>query len=54
MSSDDRKPGIHVAWTTVTYRSVALMILAGALVFFALRLRLTFPQFTENSVKAGE
>ena len=28
MSSDNRKPGIHVAWTTVTYRSIALLILA--------------------------
>ena len=50
MSSDNRKPGIHVAWTTVTYRSLALLTLAvvGAL-FIAFRL--AFPQFTENSVK---
>ena len=47
----NRKPGIHVAWTTVTYRSVALLILAGAAVFF-IAMRFAFPQFTQNSVKA--
>lgn len=52
MSEPIRKPGIHIAWTTVTYRSVALMILAGALVFFA-AVRFTFPQFTESSLKAA-
>ena len=51
MSSQTRKPGIHIAWKTVTYRSVALLILAGAAVCFV-AMRLTFPQFTENSVKA--
>lgn len=50
MSSNDRKPGLHIAWTTVTYRSVALMILAvlggfGAFMWF------TFPQFTGNAIK---
>jgi hypothetical protein len=50
VSSDDRKPGIHVAWTTVTYRSLALLIL-GIVVIFCVGLRLAFPQFTENSVK---
>ena len=53
MSSDNRKPGIHVAWTTVTYRSVVLMVGAGIAVFLIF-VRLTFPQFTENSMKAGE
>ena len=53
MSSDNRKPGIHVAWTTVTYRSVALLILAGV-VIFCIAMRFAFPQFTQNSVKAGE
>ncbi len=52
MSSPTRKPGIHIAWTTVTYRSVALLILAGAAVFL-IAIRLTFPQFTENSLKAA-
>jgi hypothetical protein len=51
VSSPIRKPGIHIAWTTVTYRSVALLIVAGAAVFF-IAVRFTFPQFTENSLKA--
>jgi len=53
VSSDNRKPGIHVAWTTITYRSVALLVIAVAVVFF-IAMRVAFPQFTENSVKAGE
>ena len=52
MSSNDRKPGIHVAWTTVTYRSVALLILAGLAVFFV-AVRAAFPQFTDNSLKSA-
>ena len=52
MSSANRKPGIHVAWTTITYRSVALLILAVAAVLF-IAMRVAFPQFTENSVKKG-
>ena len=51
MSSQTRKPGIHIAWKTVTYRSVALLCVAGAAVFFV-ALRLSFPQFTESSIKA--
>jgi hypothetical protein len=53
VSSANRKSGIHVAWTTVTYRSVALLIMAALAVFFIV-LRVAFPQFTENSLKAGE
>jgi hypothetical protein len=53
VSSDDRKPGIHVAWTTITYRSVFLLILAAATILFV-AMRMAFPQFTQNSVKAGE
>jgi hypothetical protein len=52
VSSQTRKPGIHVAWTTVTYRSVALMILAGAAIFFG-AMKIAFPQFTDNSIKAA-
>jgi quercetin dioxygenase-like cupin family protein len=52
VSSQTRKPGIHIAWKTVTYRSVALLILAGVMVCF-IAMRLTFPQFTENSIKAA-
>jgi quercetin dioxygenase-like cupin family protein len=50
VSSPNRKPGIHVAWTTVTYRSVALMLLAGAAVFF-IAIKAAFPQFTEASLR---
>jgi len=52
VSSQTRKPSLHVAWKTVTYRSVALLILAGAVVFLV-AIRLTFPQFAENSMKAA-
>jgi len=54
VSSDDRKPGIHVAWTTVTYRSMALLILAGVIIFLV-AVRVAFPTFSENTVKkAGD
>ena len=53
MSSNNRKPGIHVAWTTVTYRSVALLILAIAAVFF-IAMRVAFPQFTQNTIQAAD
>jgi len=52
VSSNDRKPGIHVAWTTVTYRSVALLILAVLAVFF-FAMHAAFPQFTDNSLKSA-
>ncbi|HEY6769375.1 MAG TPA: hypothetical protein VI386_31920 [Candidatus Sulfotelmatobacter sp.] len=52
MSSSNRKPGIHVRWKTVTYRSVVLIILAAAaLLLFAMHL--AFPQFTDSQVKAA-
>jgi FecR protein len=50
VSSANRKPGLHVAWTTVTYRSLALLFLAVAAGFF-FSMRLAFPQFTDSSVK---
>ena len=53
MSSDNRKPGIHVAWTTVTYRSLVLLTLAVVAALFV-ALRFTFPQFTENTVKKAD
>ena len=53
MSSENRKPGIHVAWTTVTYRSVALLIGAGAAIFF-IGMRLAFPQFTDSGLKKAD
>ena len=52
MSSPTRKPGIHIAWKTVTYRSVALMVIGGFAVVLV-GIRLTFPQFTESSIKAA-
>ena len=50
MSSDNRKPGIHVAWTTVTYRSIALLLLGAAAVLFV-AMRVAFPQFTQAGIK---
>jgi hypothetical protein len=50
--SSTPKPGIHIAWKTVTYRSVALAVLAVLLVFFV-GMRFAFPQFTESGVKAA-
>ncbi|HXY15258.1 MAG TPA: hypothetical protein VEI26_12220 [Terriglobales bacterium] len=50
--SANRKPGIHIAWKTVTYRSVAMTALAGLLILF-LGMRLAFPQFTDNGIKAA-
>jgi len=50
VSANKNKPGFHIAWTTVTYRSVALLILAVAAVLF-IAMRVAFPQFTENSIK---
>ncbi len=52
MSLETRKPGYHIAWKTVTYRSVVLLIMAGAALFL-IAVRLTFPQFSENSIKAA-
>jgi FecR protein len=53
VSSANRKPGIHIKWKTVTYRSVALLILGAALVFFV-GIRLAFPQFTQSSIQAAD
>jgi hypothetical protein len=53
VSADNRKPGIHVAWTTVTYRSLVLLILAAIAGLFV-AMRFTFPQFTENTVKKAD
>jgi hypothetical protein len=50
--SSKRKPGIHVAWKTVTYRSVVLMVLAVLAVLLA-GMHFVFPQFTENGIKAA-
>lgn len=50
MSSNKRKPGIYLAWRTVTYRSVALMVLA-ALALFGVIMHFAFPQATDAGVK---
>ena len=46
------KPGIHVAWKQVTYRSVLLMLLAG-LIIFSVGFHFAFPQVTEKGMKAA-
>jgi hypothetical protein len=50
--SAKNKQGIHIAWKTVTYRSVMLAISVVVLVLLG-GVRLAFPQFTSNSVKAA-
>ena len=50
--SAKRKPGIHVAWKTVTYRSVLVAALF-AVVAFSLFLKLLFPQFAESHMKSA-
>jgi hypothetical protein len=49
--SSSSKPGIHVAWKTVTYRSVALGVLFIAIVLFV-GMNFAFPQFTQKGVKS--
>jgi hypothetical protein len=49
----DHKPGIQIAWKTVTYRSVWLMILA-ALAILAIGTRLAFPDFSASTVKTAD
>jgi hypothetical protein len=53
VSSANRKPGIHVAWTTITYRSVVLMVLAAVAILFV-AMRVAFPQFTQAAVKKAD
>ena len=47
------KPGVYVAWKQVTYRSVFLMLLGGALLLGA-GLHLAFPKATDSTVAAAE
>ena len=49
--SNQNKPGVYVAWKTVTYRSM-VMALIGALLIFAAILQVAFPKFTDSAVKA--
>jgi hypothetical protein len=46
------KPELYVAWKTVTYRSVLLLIL-GAVLLFCAFLQVAFPKFTDSTVKAA-
>jgi hypothetical protein len=50
--SNKAKPGIYVAWKTVTYRSV-VMALLGVLLIIGAVFHLAFPQFTDATVKAA-
>jgi hypothetical protein len=50
--SNKNKPGVYVAWRTVTYRSVMMMLLGVALIFLAI-LHEAFPKFTDSTVKAA-
>ena len=50
--SNQNKPGLYVAWKTVTYRSV-IMALLGAAVIFGAVMYAAFPKFTDSTVKAA-
>ena len=50
--SNQNKPGLYVAWKTVTYRSV-IMALLGAGVIFGVVMYAAFPKFTDSTVKAA-
>src|SRR5512143_352437 len=52
VSSNDNKPGIHIEWKAVTYRSVILMILAVLAVMFAAA-HFAFPTYTQSGVNAA-
>ena len=48
--SDKRKPGIYLAWRTVTYRTVGLIVLA-LIVIFVTAVHFAFPQASESGFK---
>ena len=48
----NRKPGIQIAWKTVTYRSVFMIVIA-ILALIGIGTRLAFPEFTDHTVKAA-
>lgn len=50
--SNRSKPGLYVAWKTVTYRSVIVALLGVALIFGAV-MHVAFPKFTDSTVKAA-
>ncbi len=47
------KPGVYVAWKTVTYRSVILALL-GVVVIFSIGIGVVFPKFTDSTIKGAE
>jgi hypothetical protein len=51
--SSKLKPELYVAWKTVTYRSVLLLLLGATLIFGAI-MQVVFPKFTDASVKTAE
>jgi hypothetical protein len=50
--SSTRKPGIHIAWKTVTYRSVALAVVAVVFLLLVV-LHFVFPEITDKGLKAA-
>ena len=50
--SNRSKPGVYVAWKTVTYRSVLIALLGVVLIFGAV-MHVAFPKFTDSTVKAA-
>ncbi len=50
--SNKNKPGLYVAWKTVTYRSVIIALL-GVVVIFGAVMHAAFPKFTDSTVKAA-
>ncbi|MGA9528317.1 MAG: hypothetical protein WBS24_09390 [Terriglobales bacterium] len=52
MSKQQAKPSVYVAWKTVTYRSVVLMLLGAVLILVAF-LYLAFPKATASTLSAA-
>ncbi len=50
--SNKNKPGLYVAWKTVTYRSVIIALL-GVVVIFGAVMHAAFPKFTDSTVRAA-
>jgi hypothetical protein len=50
--SSKQKPGVYVAWKTVTYRSVMLALL-GVVLILGFLMHVAFPKLTDSTVKAA-
>jgi Glucodextranase, domain B/FecR protein len=50
--SNRSRPGVYVAWKTVTYRSVVLALVGLALIFLT-AVHVVFPKFSDSAVKAA-